>query len=319
MKTMRITAITLLFLLSHFITSAQLDYATIDNAVLKLGGLEKFNLATITDTVTSPWNSKDEKVRAIFTWIANNIALDAKAIKGADNRDVEPEKTIQKRKSTSLGFSLLFQEMCSQANIRCLSVDGYLKISTEDIDDMPDAASSSWNVVQLGTSPNEWYYIDAAQASGYLDSKKTVFTRSFSPQYFFADKTAFNLEHYPDNKAWLLGEGYPSIKTFYALPLIKPAAYDYRLFYPEPLAGKIKTKPGAPFHFSFKLKNSPDNPQVTVVLGEGLKIQKPLRVNIKQTGNEISFDFTFKKEDTYPVTILINDKPLLVYLVEISE
>ena len=299
--------------------AAQDRYATVDSSVQKLGPMTGYNLATITEKLTAPYSNKEMKARAIFTWIALHIALDPKAVRSLDNKNVEPENVIASRKTTSLGFSLLFQEMCSQANIRCLSVDGYLKISTEDIDEILDAAAFSWNVIQLGTSPNEWYYVDASQASGYLDSKKTNFTRNFSPQYFFADKTTFNLEHFPDNQAWFLGEGYPSIKTFYSLPLIKPAAYKCRLSHPQPLIGKIMAKPSIPFTFSFQLKNAPDNPQFAVILGEGIKKQLPQRVNIRQEGVTYSFDFTFKKEDTYPVTICLNDQPILTYLAEVSE
>ena len=308
-----------LLLTLPMLSAAQDRYANIDSFVVKLGPMTTFNIATITDKLTSQYSSKEMKARAIFTWIAMHLSLDPKAVRSSDNKNVEPEKVIASRKTTSLGFSLLFQEMCSQANIRCLSVDGYLKISTEDIDEILDVAAFSWNVIQLGTSPNEWYYVDAAQASGYLDSKKTNFTRNFSPQYFFADKTTFNLEHFPDNQAWFLGEGYPSIKTFFSLPLIKPAAYDCRLSHPQPLTGKLLAKPGIPFTFSFQLKNAPDNPQIAVILGEGTKKQPPQRVNIRQQGITYSFDFTFKKEDTYPVTICINDQPVLTYLAEVSE
>lgn len=308
-----------LLLTLPILSAAQDRYAIIDSFVVKLGPMTTFNIATIVDKLTSQYSSKEMKARSIFTWIATHISLDPKAIRSSDNKNVEPEKVIASRKTTSLGFSLLFQEMCSQANIRCLSVDGYLKISTEDIDEILDVAAFSWNVIQLGTSPNEWYYVDAAQASGYLDSKKTHFTRNFSPQYFFADKTTFNLEHFPDNQAWFLGEGYPSIKTFFSLPLIKPAAYDCRLSHPQPLTGKLLAKPGIPFTFSFQLKNAPDNPKIGVILGEGTKKQPLQRVNIRQQGITYSFDFTFKKEDTYPVTICINDQPLLTYVAEVSE
>ena len=70
--------------------------------------------------------------------------------------------------------------MCSQANIRCLSVDGYVKNFPEEINDIPDEINHSWNVVQLGLSPEEWYYVDAAKGSGYLDKKRSVFTKKFT-------------------------------------------------------------------------------------------------------------------------------------------
>ena len=116
-------------------------YQFIDNFILELGPLEKENVATITDTLTSSFTDKDKKARAIYTWIAQYIDLDPKASRTNDDKNTKPENVIQFRKSSPLGFALLFQEMCSQADIRCLVVDGYVKYNTENINNLPDAVN----------------------------------------------------------------------------------------------------------------------------------------------------------------------------------
>ena len=102
----------------------QSKYKNIDEAVKKLGPLNNFNVAVIADTVTEKFADNEQKARAIFYWIANNIQLDPKGTRQNDDKNILPEKVIALRKATPLGFSLLVQEMCSAANIRCLSVDG---------------------------------------------------------------------------------------------------------------------------------------------------------------------------------------------------
>ena len=294
-------------------------YQKTDNFIFEIGPLEKSNVATITDTITAPFTDKENKARAIYTWIANNIELDPKAIRSGDNKNTEPETVIKLRKSTPLGFSILFQEMCSQANIRCLVVDGYTKYNAEQINEIPDAINYSWNVVQLGTSPNAWYYVDAAKASGYLDTKQTRFTRKFSGDYFFANKTVFNQDHFPDNQAWLMGEGSKSIKDFYSLPLINEGAYQLGVTKPNPLNGFIKTKPTVSNLFSFKANDVQSINNISIVIGEGNKEQKPERVNVTTKGSEIFFSCFFKKEDTYSVRIIVDGKVVITYLVESSE
>lgn len=294
-------------------------YQKTDNFIFEIGPLEKSNVATIADSITSPFADKENKARAIYTWIANHIELDSKAIRSGDNKNTEPENVIKLRKSTPLGFAMLFQEMCSQADIRCLVVDGYVKYNAEQINEIPDAINASWNVIQLGTSPNAWYYVDAAKASGYLDTKQTRFTRKFSGEYFFANKNIFNLDHFPDNQAWMMGEGSKSIKDFYSLPLIHEGAYQLSLSKPNPLTGFIKTKPTAANLFSFKANNVQSIGNISIVIGEGTKEQKPERVNFTTKGNEIFFSCVFKKEDTYPVRIIVDGKVVMTYLVESSE
>lgn len=77
---------------------------------------------------------------------------------------------------------------------------------------------TGWAVVQLGQSPDTWYYVDPAWGSGYADAEMKVFTRSFTDAYFFTDKPIFNLQHYPDNEAWKLGGAPKNKKEFYSLP-----------------------------------------------------------------------------------------------------
>lgn len=293
-------------------------YSGVDDAIKNLGSLQGFNVAIIADTITRPFPEKEDKARAIYYWIANNIALDPKAIKMNDNRKTLPEEVVQLRKTTPLGFSLLVQEMCSMAKIRCLSVDGFIKNFPEDINNPPDEINHSWNVVQLGQSPDQWYYIDAAKASGFLDKKLSAFTKYFTSEYFFADRTLFNLDHYPDNSAWQLGPGPKGAKDFYALPVISNAAYEYGLQKPLPLTGYIKTTTKKPTTFSFNY-NGKNISAITLLIGDTKKQPKPEPMNFTAFGPTISFDYKFKLEDTYPVRVMVDGKELLSYFVEVSE
>jgi hypothetical protein len=297
---------------------AQDDYKITDDKVAAFGPLTGLNVATIADTITRPFRDKENKARAIFYWIASNISLDAKATRGNDQRNKEPEKVVQLRKATPLAYSLLFQEMCSMANIRCLSVDGYIKNFPEEINNKADEINHSWNVVQLGQSPEEWYYVDMAKASGFTDKKQAVFTKQFTSEYFFADRALFNLDHYPDNGAWQLGAGPKSIKEFYALPVISNAAYEYGLQSPQPKTGYIKTKTKAAVNFSF-VYNGKSISNISLIMGDGKAVAKPEPMNFSAKGNTISFSYQFKKEDTFPVRIVADGKDLLQYLVESEE
>ena len=292
-------------------------YKYVDETVQKLGALSAFNVAVIADTITAPFPGKEEKARAIFFWIANNIALDPKATKQNDAKNNLPEKVIELRKATPLGFSLLLQEMCSAANIRCISVDGYTRLYPEEINEPVDEVNHAWNVVQLGQSPETWYFTDASRASGFLDKKMTAFTKQFTSEYFFADKKLFNRVFFPNNSAWQLGGGVKSLKDFYALPVISNAAFPAELSLISPVTGYIKTKLKTPVIFSFRVNKPVIN--ISVVTGDGKKQAKPEDVKFEEKAGVLSFSYKFKKEDTAPLSILVDGKEILQYMTEVSE
>jgi hypothetical protein len=313
------TGLLALFLFAFsFQVDAQNDYSIVDNYVKSLGSLDTLNMGTISYTVTKKFADPKEKVRAIFDWIAYNINYDLKAGKNNDNEKTSTELVLKTRKATAVGFAGLFQDMCSVVKIRCLTVDGYAKFTTEQIIEKPDGLNHTWAVVQLGQSPDSWYYVDPTWASGYADDKMTKFTKAFNADYFFADKSIFNYQHFPDNSAWLIGEGTRSSSTFFSLPLVKSAAYEYKLGKFLPANGFIKTKLSKPVAFNIKLNTTTPIEIVSLEMGENKK-KKTKTVDFTFSDGNLSFSHKFDMEDTYPVTVLVNNKPVLGYLVEVSE
>ncbi|MBS1743346.1 MAG: hypothetical protein JST81_09950 [Bacteroidetes bacterium] len=310
-----------LSILAGFSANAQQteDWTAKDEYVKQLGALEKFNVATIADTITRRFADKKDKARAIYYWIANNIALDPKATRAGDNKKILPEEVIQLRKTTPLGFANLFQEMASLATIRCLVVDGFVKYSANDINNKLDEVNHSWNVVQLGQSPETWFYVDVAKASGTLDEKMAVFSKQFTSEYFFADRRLFNLDHYPDNSAWLLGDEKRSEKEFYALPVIGNAAYSYGLQKPSPITGHIKTKTTTPVNFGFIHNAKKTISAITLVMGEGSKQTKSEPMNFTDSDGNLKFSYKFKKADSYPVKVVADGNIVLQYYIDVED
>lgn len=310
-----------LFILLCHATTAQSDsrYKTVDEYVKSLGSLDTLNMGTISYIVTKKFPDNSDKVRAIFDWVAYNISLDCKAVRNGGNEKMTSDEVLKTRKANSNGYAALFQDMCSVVKIRCLTVDGYTKSVTEQINEVPDEFNHTWNVVQLGQSPESWFYVDPALGSGYTDEKITVFTRAFNDYYFFANKTIFNLQHFPDNLAWQLGgNGSKTAKDFFAMPVVKNYAYEFGLSNFTPVSGSIKATTKKPVPFSFKV--SSNNKIDIIALQLGTEKKRRLKtVDYTLNGGTVSFSYKFDEEDSYPVTVLINNKPVLGYLVEIAE
>ena len=300
-------------------TFAQSNYDQTDKFAKALGSMDSLNVAQIAKKLGAASSDNEEKARAIFYWIANNIALDPKATKGGDQRKSLPEDVIKLRKATPLGFAKLYQEMASLVNIRCLVVDGYVKNSVDEINNPADEINHSWNVVQLGQSPETWYVLDVARASGSMDKKMSLFTKNFTSQYFFADKSLFHIDHYPDNVAWQLGGGPKSVKEFYTLPVFNAASYKYGLRKATPATGYVKTKMKNKVSFTMPVNTDLSIENVSLLIGDAKKMQKPEPMNFSTAGGEIVFSYQFKVADTYPVKVLFNDEVVAEYMVEVIE
>jgi len=302
-------------------TAAQFSksYEKVDQYVEQLGPLSDLNMATITDTITEIFSQNKEKARAIYYWITHQIALDPKAIRANDNSKTEPEGVIRLRKSTAQGIAKLYQEMASQADLRCLTVDGYTKKNAEDIGEAPDELNHTWNVVQLGKTSTEWFYVDAAKGCGSLDKKRTTFIKNYTSGYFFTERKIFNHDHYPDNAAWQLGEGPGSLNDFNSLPVINAEAYDLGLSDFLPRKGKIKTKVNATFQFNFRLSPSAQITILEMQNEEGNKKTAPKSLQFTNKGGDISFTCIFYDADEFPITIFANGKALITYMMEVTE
>lgn len=300
------------------ICQAQSTYQLTDQYVAQLGSMDSLNLAQIAKKLTAVSADKTQQARAIFYWIAHNISIDPKAVKANDQRKSLPENVIQLRKASALGFAKLYQEMASIAHIRCLVIDGYIRNSLDDLDSAPDEPNHSWNVVQLGQSADSWYVLDAFKASGELDKKMTLFTPKFTGEYFFADKTLFHIDHLADNDAWQMGP-VKSAKDFFNMPILFSTAYAYGLKKPLPSTGLLKTKTKNKINWTLPMDRASDVKEVSLLIGEGKRMQKPEPMNFSIAAGGIQFSYQFKQEDSQPVTIVVDGKPMLQYLVEVSE
>jgi len=293
------------------------DFTDIDAAAKKVGRLDSMTMGTITNLLTRNLEDKTDKARAIFTWITNNIAFDFKNARNGVTEKNASADVLLFRKATGAGYANLFQDMCSSAGIRCLTVNGFIKYGTEQIGDTKTEINHTWNVVQLGQSPDAWYYVDACMGSGYTDEAFKSFTKAFNPDYFFADLTIFNWEHYPDNTAWYLGPHVKGKNDFFDMPVVKPAAYSLGLKKITPDNGRLKIKVNKPVNFSYQVSLDAEVSKVAIVMGEGKK-KKTKDIDFVLNGRTLSFNYKFEEEDNFPLTILVNGKEFMQYNAEIE-
>lgn len=99
------------------------------------------------DAICANATSDEEKAKAAYTWILNNITYDydCNPVYQYSNLD----KTLQTKKGICYDIANLFNAICRSQNIPCYSIDGYLKTDYE--------CKHTWNRVCID---GIWYAVD---------------------------------------------------------------------------------------------------------------------------------------------------------------
>ncbi|AXT19373.1 hypothetical protein D7030_12840 [Flavobacteriaceae bacterium AU392] len=230
---MRKTTILILMLLPFLVFSQ--EYQKIDSKVREYPSY--INLNILSQRISNDFDSDEEKVRAIYSWLAYNINYytDKSTIVNSSiemyfseydrerkqkNKEAKQiEETISKKRANCYGFSLTFQKLCDLLNIESEVIIGYAKADINDIGAKKSFKNHAWNAVKIN---NKWKFIDATWANTYLSLKNKKFLKDFYNYYFFTDPDELITSHFPANSKWQLTSNYISKKQFFSKPFLHP-------------------------------------------------------------------------------------------------
>ncbi|KAI8487742.1 hypothetical protein Bbelb_344800 [Branchiostoma belcheri] len=151
-----------------------------------------------------------EKARVLFRWVSSHIQYDVVSYVTGGFKDdmITSESVFKKRMSVCQGYSDLYKEMCSLAEVECVTISGRSKGGSYKVGDKFGPGSDhAWNAVKID---GRWYLIDSTWAAGNTDLQKRAFEFKYNEHYFFTDPEVFVTDHHPmDNKWQLLEEPVP--------------------------------------------------------------------------------------------------------------
>lgn len=310
--------ITLLFI-TFGAANAQ-DYTKVDNAVK---AYPKFSdPAKLAEQVNADFKQNDLKARAIFTWIASNIKYDLAAY-GANRQPVgfsystQEEKiakqklmredlalkTIKSKKGVCEGYATLYAVVAEKAGLETVIIPGTSKSHPAHIGKGPGASDHAWNAVKIN---GEWKLLDTTWAAGVVTGEKPAFVFKFNDGYFFADPDVFFLNHYPDDKQWLLtkktGDEFANLPLYYGNYLMG----NYQFLSPNTGSftdGKYNVIP-------FKISNLKKDDVVHYAFSKDRKI---IEVKPVVSNNVTAFDVPLSSSSNGTLTIYVNQKSVAAY------
>lgn len=207
---MRLFTITILLLLGFALNvSAQSDSALsrMDKIALEIPRSSTNSTEEIAVYLNTKFTKPEEKVRAIYVWLASNIDYDIDNIFAQNRYATSAEiinKTLNERKAICQGYSEVFTALCTQTGIKSFMITGYTK-QNGVVDNIPH----SWVTAYVN---NEWGLYDPTWAAGYIKDQK--FSRMLNDDYYDADD--FIINHMPFDPIWQMLKNPLTSADFYA-------------------------------------------------------------------------------------------------------
>ena len=203
------------------------DYERVD-AIISMYPNTFDNPERLSKFIARDFTSEEDKVRAIYTWIIQNIAYDPDEYKQFDytftnyrERNEKDEKlrnkiiqrTLQKGVAVCEGYAMLFEKLCEQQGIKNYLVRGDIKSNFPDIG-RPFKRVHMWNVASI---EGKYYLFDATWGAGKYNGK---FIKEPSYFYYETPPELFIKTHYPDMPEDAFMDEIMSREQFSEQPLI---------------------------------------------------------------------------------------------------
>ena len=191
------------------------DWSAIDNYASNLSFSTSTSYATAAAKICQTSRTEEEKARAIFAWIAHNIAydvnLDSSFCYSADG-------VWRNRKGACQGYSLLYVELAKTVGLNCEYANGNNKKNWYQYKNA--LGSHGWVLVKL--SSGKKMLLDPTWAAGNTDMVQKTFEFDYKDAWFDVDPYYMIMSHYPSSDSWQLLNPTVSMEKFYALPRVEP-------------------------------------------------------------------------------------------------
>ncbi len=172
-----------------------------------------------------------------------------------------------------------------------------------DIGKQPGKSDHAWNAVKIN---GDWKLIDVTWAAGAATGNPPKFEFNFNDKYFFTDPDVFFLNHFPDDKRWLLTNKTES--DFANLPLYYGNYLMGGYEFVTPFLGTLTNLKSN--IIPFKIKNLKPGDRVAYYLSNK-KIFK--EVHPVLNGETAEFEVQLENNANGYITIYINQQSVAAY------
>lgn len=170
-------------------------YSAVDKKALLIPDNLTKSTTDIASYISSNFQNNNDKVRAIYIWVASSIEYDAAnmfAINFYEAKEEKIAKPLRTRKGICENYAALFNDICSKVGIKSFVIEGYTK-QNGFADYIPHAWCSAW-------IDSSWFMFDPTWGSGYMSGGK--FYKKINNAYYKASPSVLIKSHMPFDYLW---------------------------------------------------------------------------------------------------------------------
>ncbi len=320
----------IIFLFFSLFVQAQKPKANFGAIDWYVQSVQASSLDSLAVKLTSSYTTELEKVRAVYSWICQNIrynvdiyrplALRARYIpepvdttsewKSAD--EMFAQKVLRRGLAVCEGYSRLFKVLCQYAGIEAVVLNGYVRTNMDRSAER-FRTNHTWNAVRIDST---WHLVDPTWGAGYV-TYGDEFVQQQNDFYFLTPPESLIRDHYPEDLRWTLMAQPPTLAEFRKMPFKSKSFIKYGIQAYAPSNGVLEAEVGDTLSFSISLRDvkrskstSPDPffDSTTFTLSPFSVFIKPE----KETGEKVYYSFVVD-DATQWVHLLFNDDVILRY------
>lgn len=289
------------------------------------------DLRSLSQRLTEPLKREEEKFRAIYKWVCDNIDNDYSLFsEHKRQRETLDEKSfaiwnrkfsarafrilVGEHRTICTGYARLVSELAGYAGMECRVVDGYGR-SGQTNNGGQGVVNHSWNAVKLN---RKWYLCDPTWSSGVIDGKTMNFIPKFDDVYFLPPPDMFVQNHFPVDTTNIFSKKIKTLDSYLNRPLVSIDAYRYEVKPILPAAFLVIARKGDSVRFEFSVSKNVNVDQMRFYIGEKVA---PERFDFRSSDDDNVSCFLshwFKSRGTYQVRVVADRKPLITYEVTVK-
>ncbi len=313
----------------------EIDFNKADSIALSHKYETLTNIPQLSHKLTSQLHTDVEKFRAVYKWVCDNIENDytqyakntRKRYRFKDDslnltnwntqfRTSAFNKLLQENKATCTGYAYLVKELARYANLNCKIVNGYAKTGNTNIDKLV-APNHSWNAIELN---GKWYLCDPTWASGIQNPESLQFVFQYNDGLFLTNPEIFAINHFPENKKWLLLESKAhTLNSFLEAPILYGDAYINFNAHSLPNKMHNTVKKNDAVVFKFQLQRPIEHEDIKFLMDNGNKMKTVIPKDITVTNEELTIIHRFNKTGFYDVHFFIGDDVISTYTFKVTK
>ncbi len=292
--------------------------------------------------LTASCTTEHQKVKAIFSWITDNIEYSLRAPytspRFATKLAIEDEaddtskvlkplnervaiNVLKKGSAVCDGYARLFKTLCDYAGVQSEIISGYARTNIGRPGEK-FRSNHSWNAVRIDSS---WYLLDATWASGYVSYWGNQFIKSYDSYYFLTPPEDFIRDHYPEDIKWTLLTNPPTLKEFEHTPFKLGAFRNFKINSFKPAVGLIEASLGDTLQFELET----DDEKKALLITDSLYYDSALYVHTGKkdlinnntcviNGKKVSYIYTVTSPAVEWLYVLYNNEVIMRYKLDVK-